>query len=248
MDDDTMDYVQLWDYIQGMKHFEKIISPEDIILLNELVEGQNFQIALDLLRHRIRPCLKHLPVEIADIARPKKCIKVQPPPFSEEQQPPSLDAFRAFMQTSSLTPFTSLAQNAMSIPPPPPQGTQRNENIYRTSVGSIVPSASSASNNEEDHYIVEENYTSEAFERQKRQELREQQDLEYILSMIADSIKEEKQEANNNEQFEDITNDTKQNDASLNDAPFLKTQTQNEQSKHKKRSPQKTIEIEEPPR
>jgi hypothetical protein len=46
LDQDTMDFVQLWDYVQGSKHLSRCISPEDVVLLDELVAGQNFSIAL----------------------------------------------------------------------------------------------------------------------------------------------------------------------------------------------------------
>ena len=71
LDEDTMIFVGLWDFLQGMRQFEQIISPEDIVLLDELVKGQNFAVALDLVRHRLRPYHDKLPEEIAVLARPR---------------------------------------------------------------------------------------------------------------------------------------------------------------------------------
>jgi len=94
LDDDTMDFVQLWDYAQGMRDFEQCFTPEDIVLLDEMVVAQNFALALDIVRHRLAG--RHLPEEIAHIARPKKCIKVKPPaPYVPE---PTLEEFRAQLQ------------------------------------------------------------------------------------------------------------------------------------------------------
>lgn len=75
LDEDTMDFVLLWDYVRSLD----IISAEDVVLLDELVIGQNFSIALDLLRERTRPYSRNFPVEMADIARRphKKCIRVR---------------------------------------------------------------------------------------------------------------------------------------------------------------------------
>lgn len=62
--------------------FEHVISPEDVILLDELVNSQNFSIALDMLRQKVAPILKLFPDEIKDIARAPRCkrIHVRSPP------------------------------------------------------------------------------------------------------------------------------------------------------------------------
>lgn len=81
-DDDTMDFIQLWDYVQNSKISHRAIQPEDVVLMDELVQAHNFSIALDMLRQRLKPYLTLLPVELADIARRRpKCIKVQPQLF-----------------------------------------------------------------------------------------------------------------------------------------------------------------------
>lgn len=76
-DDDTLNFVQLWDYVQGMPEYPRMLDPEDVVLMDELVTGQNFAVALDLLRHRVRHYNRLLPEELRDIARPQKCIRVR---------------------------------------------------------------------------------------------------------------------------------------------------------------------------
>lgn len=76
-DDNTMNFIDLWSYIQDRSWFEDAISPEDMVLINELVSGSNFEIALDMLRHRLHPFRKKIPEEFAEVLKPAKCIKVR---------------------------------------------------------------------------------------------------------------------------------------------------------------------------
>ena len=92
-DDDTVYFVQLWDYVQSMSNFEKYFNPEDVVLLDELVNTQNFSVALDLLRQRIKEhgLIKHMPDELQEIARPPKCgrvvkIPVKQSPFENDMK------------------------------------------------------------------------------------------------------------------------------------------------------------------
>lgn len=90
LDQDTKDFVQLWDHVQGMRRYESIFSEKDELLLEELVANQNFSIALSLLQHRLRP--HKLPEKIAHLARPQSCATVKPlPPNTVE---PTLEQFR----------------------------------------------------------------------------------------------------------------------------------------------------------
>jgi len=157
LDDDTMDFVQLWDYAQGMVEFEQIFTPDDIVLLNEMVIAQNFNIALDLVRHRLAPF--QLPEELADIARPKKCIKVNPP--NPHFQEPTLEQFQQ--------QHTGLIQ----IPPPPDM-----QQFHQTREAS--PPAVPLDGWESLEARIEQ-------ENQDRRQLREAQDMEYIQALIADS-------------------------------------------------------------
>lgn len=96
VDDDTMYFIQLWDYVQSFEQsiFDSLFSAEDVVLLNELVDGQNFSVALDMLRQKIGPIRKKLPEELQDIARLPRCRKVSVKTVNQYVQPPELEEFR----------------------------------------------------------------------------------------------------------------------------------------------------------
>ncbi len=77
LQEDTLQFFDLWNYLQDSPTMQDVIPPEEIVLLHELVAGHNFEVALDLLRHRLKPCRKHFPDELQDILRPAKCINVR---------------------------------------------------------------------------------------------------------------------------------------------------------------------------
>lgn len=94
-------FAQLWDYMQQSPVYTDMISPDHEQLLDDLVVGQNFEIALDLLRQQAQPYLGLFPTDMMELARPQKCIKVRdtthtcpiPPTLEDIRRPPVLSAF-----------------------------------------------------------------------------------------------------------------------------------------------------------
>lgn len=184
LNEETMDFVQLWDYAQSLPNLDEIFSPDDVVLLNEMVIAQNFAIALDLVRHRLKPRLKNYPDEIKDLIhasdqQKRKCIRVNPPP-DFAGGPPSLEEFRA-------TEF-------IGLPPPPsllvsgPGGRAmaKDENFVpplefeKWNTGEEDEIGSYCSENDQVKNLQEE-------EEKQRRELMEKQDMEYVNALIADT-------------------------------------------------------------
>jgi len=183
LDETTMDFVQLWDYAQTLPNMQNVFSPDDIVLLDEMVNAQNFAIAFDLLCHRLKPHSSYYPDEIRDLLRgchhgghhkKQRTISVQPPP--EYLREPTLEEFRAQHFPAS---------KLIGLPPPP--------NSSRVS-DDPFPEFSPDDNEwdvDEDllaqQFLDEEEELKQLENDRQRRELREQQDMDYIQSLIADS-------------------------------------------------------------
>lgn len=93
-DDDTYDFVHLWEFAQGWRHFHVAISEDDVSLLEQLVDCQNFSVALDLLQMRMAKYGESLPHDVHQLAcRRRKCVKVRDTTAYERVPPPTLEEF-----------------------------------------------------------------------------------------------------------------------------------------------------------
>jgi hypothetical protein len=112
--DETMYFIQLWEHCQGLDRdtFDSIFTPEDIVLLEELVNTQNFSVGLDLLRQKVAPIRKTFPEEIRDAARFPRCRRVKVQPVNEHVAPPELTEFRERMKHAK--PFIAVSPKRAS--------------------------------------------------------------------------------------------------------------------------------------
>lgn len=194
LDDETMNFVELWSYTQSAGLVDALFSPEDIVLMEELVAGQNFQIALDILRQKLKPMVNVLPQDMADIARPAKCIKVRDTSQFEQ-------AYTAERFTSERVPTASAAldsfiydaeyqeQVEMARPLPPPRVIRPTFTRAAPGVGELLPAS-----------LTETDYMQE--ESRLRVSLLEQQDAAYEESLRADKEKAEVEYMSKQEQKE----------------------------------------------
>lgn len=168
LENETFDFVTLWDFVQSLPTtiIDQILTPEDILLLNDLINGQNFSIALDLLRHRLQPVLNRLPTEIQDIAKTKTCIRVTPH-INENTKVPTLEEFH---------------KSQVGIPPTPSTFVQATDVLK-------------ALDDYERH-----NHVSNVNSTENWTNLHDEQDMDYINSLIADYEKSQTQQISNKEQ------------------------------------------------
>lgn len=107
LDDDAHDFVTLWDFVQHWKHYAHAISADDEALLEQLVDFQNFAIALELLQMRLQHYANILPHDIRSLVmRRKKCIKVR-----------DTTAFEACCVSPQFTPRSTPAPKDYLAPP-----------------------------------------------------------------------------------------------------------------------------------
>lgn len=187
LNDETMDFIQLWDFAQSLSPSaqEQMFTADDIVLMDEMVVAQNFSIALDLLCHRMKSYAvnhsRRFPDEIRDLLHSKlkrdkrqKFIEVNPPPPPLEDcgaPPPTLEEFRA-ANFIGLPPPPAPTNNFTSPHPGPGPHNDYNHYDYHD-------------DDQEEYYDYDEGQAVE--ERLKRRQLMEEQDMDYIRSLIADS-------------------------------------------------------------
>jgi hypothetical protein len=202
-DNDIVNFYDLWNYLQDSPWLQddNAFPPEDVVLLHELVAGHNFGAALDLLRHRLKPHRKRLPQELQDILRPAKCIKIRERgagrPFKTPAEGTCGEGAERPFTLNTPTPLEINCnvnapaggfKGACNAPffittPLPPTPAELREILKRTRTSSTTTNSDATTT------TLQKNVEKDLQEERRR--VMEEQDREYMESVMADLQKQQ---------------------------------------------------------